>query len=471
MKLTVKARLSASILITSLLLLGVALGAILVAYNHIGLKAAWARVEDMARDAEDDAEFANSGRLRLDDDVLLYSEGVSVVFLEGDGKRLAGVYPLSFPADVPILTDRERRLEGKPGDWLVYDVDSGDGFYVRAVMSLYEHQLTMNKMTLIAAALTLGFALTMAVLAWLMARRAFKPVAELVRHAESIHGGGQLDERLPVPDTHDEIEQLARTFNAMFRRLDDSFRAERQFTSDVSHELRTPVGAIMAQCELGLVGDEAERMEALDAIYATAQHMSTLVNRLLMLARADQGRQVLHIERLELRPLCEFACQSLEERAEERSVELELVPGEDAPEIDGDSALIVSLITNLVGNAINYSDMDKPKRWVRVSVSGSDGDARISVADNGLGIPEEHVAHIFDRFYRVDSARGGEGTGLGLCLCAWIAAAHGGRVEVESRLGEGSCFTAILTGASEGAAPACDMSGRAAGAHGTGVAG
>ena len=144
--------------------------------------------------------------------------------------------------------------------------------------------------------------------------------------------------------------------------------------------------------------------------------MSTLVNRLLMLARADQGRQVLHIERLELRPLCEFACQSLEERAEERGVELELMPGEDAPEIDGDSALIVSLITNLVGNAINYSDMDKAKRWVRVSVSGSDGDARISVSDNGLGIPEEHVAHIFDRFYRVDSARGGEGTGLGLSL-------------------------------------------------------
>ena len=124
-----------------------------------------------------------------------------------------------------------------------------------------------------------------------------------------------------------------------------------------------------------------------------------------------------------------------------------MLPGGDAPTINGDSALVVSLITNLIGNAIKYRDPSKPERYVRVSVTGQDGEARVSVADNGIGIPEEHLGRVFDRFYRVDSARGGEGVGLGLCLSAWIARAHGGGIDVDSRAGEGSTFTATLRNA------------------------
>lgn len=447
MKLTVRARLGASILIISLVLMGGAMVAVLHSYRAIGLRDAWARVEDMARDAEDDAGYDAHGRLRLDDDVVMYADGITVVYLDEAGGLLSGAYPLSFPEDVPLALDENRTIDGGASRWLVHDVAANDGFNVRALMSTFELDRGFYQMALIAGGATVLFAALMAVSAWAMARRAFRPVSELARHADSIRGGGQLDARLPVPDTNDEIAQLARTFNAMFARLDESFRAERQFTSDASHELRTPVGAILAQCELGLLGDDAERLDALEAIYQRAQHMSTLVNRLLMLARAEQGRQTLTIERLDLRQLCEFACESLEDAAQGEGVKLKLLPGVDSPAIEGDSALIVSLITNLIGNAIKYRDPAKPERRVYVRVSGRDGEARVSVEDNGIGISREHLGRVFDRFYRVDSARGGEGVGLGLCLSAWIARAHGGSIDVDSRAGEGSRFTATLRNA------------------------
>ena len=461
MRLTVKARLSASILITSLLLLGGALMAILFSYYQLGLMDAWAHVEDMARDAEDDAHMDMRGRLIIDNNAVMYSEGITVVYMDAAGALLGGAYPLSFPEGVKIAAGENRRVSGSPSDWLVRDMLSEDGFYVRAVMSLHELEGSLLRLALVAGVLTLAFALAMSVLAWLMARHAFLPVNRLICHADTIRSGGQLDERLPVPDTHDEIAALARTFNAMLERLDESFRAERQFTSDVSHELRTPVGAIIAQCEMGLAGEDGDRVAALESIRHTADHMATLVNRLLMLARADQGRQAVQVEPLDIRELCEFACESLAERAQEAGVELTMLPGDAAPQIDGDSALIVSLISNLIGNAINYSDPAKPERHVRVSVSGAAGEARICVEDNGLGIAPEHIKRIFDRFYRVDGSRGGEGTGLGLCLCAWIARAHGGRIEVVSQPGAGSSFTALLTGA-RGTVSAGD--GRAVGA-------
>lgn len=447
MKLTVRARLGASILIISLVLMGAAMVTVLHSYRAIGLRDAWARVEDMARDAEDDAGYDSRGRLVLDDDVVMYAEGITVVYLDENGDLLRGAYPLSFPDDVALAIGEDRRINGGASHWLVYDVAANDGFYVRALMSTYELDSGFYQMALISGGVVVLFAVLMAISAWAMARRAFRPVSELTRHADSIRGGGQLGARLPVPDTHDEIARLAETFNAMFARLDESFRAERQFTSDASHELRTPVGAILAQCELGLLGDDAERLQALEAIYQRAQHMSTLVNRLLMLARAEQGRQTLAIEPLDVRQLCGFACESLEDSAQEAGVKLELLPGGDAPTINGDSALVVSLITNLIGNAIKYRDPSKPERYVRVSVTGQDGEARVSVADNGIGIPEEHLGRVFDRFYRVDSARGGEGVGLGLCLSAWIARAHGGGINVDSRAGEGSTFTATLRNA------------------------
>lgn len=447
MKLTVRARLGASILIISLVLMGIAMVTVLHSYRAIGLRDAWARVEDMARDAEDDAGYDSRGRLVLDDDVVMYAEGITVVYLDEAGELLRGAYPLSFPDGVALALDENRTIDGGASRWLVYDVAANDGFNVRALMSTYELDRGFYQMALISGGMVVLFAALMAISAWAMARRAFRPVSELTRHADSIRGGGQLGARLPVPDTHDEIARLAETFNAMFARLDESFRAERQFTSDASHELRTPVGAILAQCELGLTGDDAERLDALEAIYQRAQHMSTLVNRLLMLARAEQGRQTLAIEPLDVRQLCTFACESLADAAQEAGVELKLEPGDDAPTIDGDSALVVSLMTNLIGNAIKYRDPSKSERYVRVRVTGHDGEARVTVEDNGIGIPEEHLGRVFDRFYRVDSVRGGEGVGLGLCLSAWIARAHGGGIDVDSRAGEGSRFTATLRNA------------------------
>ena len=162
MKLTVRARLGASILIISLVLMGAAMVTVLHSYRAIGLRDAWARVEDMARDAEDDAGYDSRGRLVLDDDVVMYAEGITAVYLDANGDLLRGAYPLSFPDGVALAIGEDRRINGGASHWLVYDVAANDGFYVRALMSTYELDSGFYQMALISGGVVVLFAVLMA---------------------------------------------------------------------------------------------------------------------------------------------------------------------------------------------------------------------------------------------------------------------------------------------------------------------
>jgi signal transduction histidine kinase len=274
---------------------------------------------------------------------------------------------------------------------------------------------------------------------FLLSRQVLSPV-QRVTHAASRVTGRDLSQRVPVPRTADEMRDLAVTINRMLERLQESFETQRRFTADASHELRTPVTAIVGHTNylLRRTRPNPEQVDSLTVIRREAERMAKLVNDLLELARADAGFsilkepcnlvEVLEAVHMELAPVAGHA-------------EITVNAPQERVEVIGDPSRLKQVVLNLVLNALN-AGADR----VGMTLYRDRGTVRLEVLDNGPGIPEAAIPHLFERFYRVDGARStrGNGSGLGLAIVKWIVQQHGGRVGVESRLGEGSVFTVEL---------------------------
>lgn len=295
-----------------------------------------------------------------------------------------------------------------------------------------------------------------------MVRRTLDPITELARAAQSLNDvnkqldmektilagrldgidGGRLDMRIPVDDLHEELKNVAVAINGMLDRINDSYASQVRFVSDASHELRTPIAVIQGYANLlDRWGKEDEKAlaESVSAIKDEAGNMKDLVEQLLFLARGDSNRIVLSQERLELTAL-------LEEVAEESRMfdsGHEFIVGGSGVAILADKGLIKQALRILVDNAIKYTDAGGE---IRLTAEYSDGSARLSVADNGIGIKPEILPYVFDRFVRADESRtrATGGAGLGLSIAQWITAKHEGHVEVLSRENVGTRITLVL---------------------------
>jgi heavy metal sensor kinase len=276
-----------------------------------------------------------------------------------------------------------------------------------------------------------------------LAGRALNPIDRITR-AAAVIGADDLSRRLNFRGTHDEVGRLAATFDGMLDRLDRSFRRQRQFAADASHELRTPLTMLGSQIDVALDQDRtpSEYQEVLRSLREDAQRMTQLVGELLTLARADAGQQLLTTEELDLGELVHSVVQAMQPLATERGVQLSAQVQSEVP-VSGDQMRLTQLLINLVDNALRHTP---PEGRVLVSLTHEGGRARLRIADTGAGIAAEHLPHLFERFYRADPsrARADGGAGLGLAIGQWIAAAHGGRIAVESELGHGSAFTVDL---------------------------
>ncbi len=314
----------------------------------------------------------------------------------------------------------------------------------------------------LAVTLLLGSLATLAIAVaggyWL-AGRAMAPVRTITRTARGI-SETDLNKRLKL-GTQDELGELANTFDAMLERLQAAFERQRQFTADASHELRTPLTIVGLEAEQALArhrtSEDYER--AFKVIKSENDFMAHLVNDLLTLARMDAGQTQLKMETLDLSDISLEVVERLSNLAHRNEVEINL--GElPVVSIQGDRQYLSQMLTNLVENAIKYAG--GRGHHVRVETgsrsNGAGTCAWVQVADDGPGIPAEHLPHLFDRFYRVDKARARqqdenpgidqektqEGSGLGLSIVQWIAQAHGGKVTVQSEPGQGSCFEVEL---------------------------
>ena len=278
---------------------------------------------------------------------------------------------------------------------------------------------------------------------YFLAARALAPIDKIALTARHI-SANDLSARLNLPETDDEVGRLVATFDSMLARLDDAFRRERQFTADASHELRTPLSAMQTIIGSTLARRRApaEYEQALMDMGQEAEHMRTLTEGLLHLARHDAARRRAKFECVDLSILLKDVVDSLHPLAETKGLRLVGDVPDDGLSLMGDSDGLIRLFVNLLDNAIKYTE----KGFITISARRrADEWLEVTVSDTGIGITPEHLPYIFDRFYRVDGSRSQEGIGLGLAIVRNIARAHGGSVSVDSQAGKGSTFVVQLS--------------------------
>jgi two-component system, OmpR family, sensor kinase len=297
----------------------------------------------------------------------------------------------------------------------------------------------LRSMLLIAPLILIG---AMLVGYWL-AGTSLRPVQTIMDEVEAISDGRSLHRRLAVPLSGDEMARLALTVNGMLARLEQSFGSLHRFTADASHELKTPLMVLRAGVERALVhpGTPPEILQSLDETLAQINQMTEMVESLLTLARADEGRAPLALEECDLRELVADVAETAGMLGEGVGItEVHALP--DKPVyLAVDRGRIRQMLLNMVTNAIKYTPRGGT---VALSLEEDEDAVTLSVRDTGLGIAPGDLPHIFERFWRADPARSRTGdrpgVGLGLAITKWIAEAHGGSITVQSRPGRGSIF-------------------------------
>jgi len=266
---------------------------------------------------------------------------------------------------------------------------------------------------------------------WWLMRKTLAPVASLTRAAEKITSRN-LNESLPRTGNGDELDRLTEVFNAMLARLDDSFNRIREFTLHASHELKTPLTVLCGEIETALREPslspaEHERLiSQLDEL----RRLARIVDGLTLLAKADAGQVALQLEPLRLDELVRDNFSDAQILAEPQRIQVDLAACEETS-ICGDRHRLRQLLLNLADNAVKYN---QPQGRITMNLRSVDGQAQLTMANTGPGIPPESLPRIFDRFFRGDPAHSNEvdGCGLGLSIAKWIVSAHHGTIQIES---------------------------------------
>ena len=383
------------------------------------------------------------GKLQVGEDFRFYQSGIYTVVYSSNETLLAGQLPLDFN-EVGEFENGETRIVSVGDDdfyvldlWRAFGWDNG--VWVRGIMEVPEG-MTMIENLLMMAGVAMPLFIPLSTLGgYWIAKKAFRPLEEIIATADSINEAADLSARIETPPGNNEFTRLAKTFDRMFERLEASFEAEKQFTADASHELRTPISVIKGACEYGMKYDETpeERQETITMIHRQAEKMSTLVSELLSMTRLDQGTERANFTEADLSALIKSICQEQTEEGYTLHCDIEenIIASIDV-------SLISRLLQNLLDNAVKYG---RPNGGIWVSLCKKEGEIQLSVKDDGMGIPAEHREKIWQRFYQADPSRSGDnGAGLGLSMVKKIAEIHGGYMSLTSEEGKGSTFTLHL---------------------------
>lgn len=320
---------------------------------------------------------------------------------------------------------------------------------VQTAVSYEELQILLQNLTVTLIILVPVALIIAGLVGMYLTNRALKPVRRIVDAAGSLNTD-DLSLRLPVVGA-DEFAHLANTINSLLAKLDGTFtklkeaiERERRFTADASHELRTPLTAIKANTTLTLRGNRTPEQyrEALQTINLSADVINRLVQDLLLLASSDSGQIILSSKAVDPHVLFDKAIK-LAQRSDEPQAKVLTRIEDSIVQIWGDPDLLLRLVINLLENALRHTHSDGE---VILKAKEKDDRTILTVTDTGEGIAQEHLPHLFERFYRIDAARSREhgGTGLGLSICKSIVEAHGGSITIDSTLGQGIRVTVLL---------------------------
>jgi heavy metal sensor kinase len=376
---------------------------------------------------------------------VLSPDGTVLLRNEKLGDRRLGGMPFSGEG-VGGYSERSARLSDGTRVRLVSRVHSLDGHPLLIRLAHSEEPLFSRLKELLAASLlVLPLALAVAGLAgYGLARRALSPIEQMARRAQEITPE-KLNARLPNDDSEDELGQLARVFNDTLARLEHAFEQLRRFTSDASHELRTPLAMIRSVGEVGLQkdGTREEYRDIVGSMLEEVNRLTSLVDNLLTISRADSGHLQLHRAPVRIMALAKEAAGLFEILMEEKALRLDM-EGDEEVQVEGDCLFLRQALVNIFHNAVKYSPVGETIQ-VRVR-NGRGHNVTVEIQDSGPGIPNEDQARVFDRFYRVDKARWREsgGAGLGLSIAKWAVEAHGGSIRLESVPEHGCTFLVVL---------------------------
>lgn len=296
-------------------------------------------------------------------------------------------------------------------------------------------------LTAALAAATVAAVVTALAVSVFVTRRIVAPILAMTRASTRV-ADGRYDERVPVP-SEDELGELAAHFNRMAETLQRVEERRRDLIADVAHELRTPLASIAGYMEGMLDGVIPPEPETFHRVHRETERLQRLVGDLQELSRAEAGQVPLRLRRLDVRTLIETTAVRLRPQFDDKGVALEIEPPAGALAVLVDPDRIGQVLTNLLGNALQYTPA---AGRVRVHARPDPEGVAIAVSDTGIGIPAEDLPHVFDRFYRVDRsrARASGGSGIGLTIARHLVEAHGGSIRAESA-GPGCGSTLIVT--------------------------
>ncbi len=374
-----------------------------------------------------------------------YAGGVHMAVFSEEGEILLGQIPFEFD-EIDFKEDEVRTLTSNSERYFTTDkkVTTPSGsVWVKGVINISGALNAVNSTVAADYMLITVLILIAAIGGYFIVGRALAPIAKMRKTAREIADSSDLSRRIRLGAGKDEVYRLAAVFDEMLDKLQNAFEAEKQFTSDASHELRTPVAVILSECEYALdcANSSEEFCDSLAVIKRQGDKMSKLISALLTISRMDKSSLVPELEETNLSELLEIVCDEQKELWQtDTTFLLDIAPNIIAK---ADSALIARLFINLISNACQYG---KQNGTVTVSLKQDGANAAFSVTDDGLGIAEEELPKIWERFYQVNKSRNNKNgsMGLGLSMVKQIANLHRGSVTATSVQGKGSTFTFIM---------------------------
>ncbi|MDO8525610.1 MAG: HAMP domain-containing sensor histidine kinase [Candidatus Omnitrophota bacterium] len=384
---------------------------------------------------------------------------IFVQILDTKGERLIATKSMPFIAPVP-KSDFEDLIAGED-DFDTFNGISSDGrktkfrvyskpeiedgsvtYIIQAAAPIGLVSLALNNLILVLILLLPLTVILAGIPGVLLAGLTLRPVNKMINTLRQITAEN-LKLKIHIPDTKDEIRRLADTFNEMIERLDRSFSSQQSFIQDISYELKVPINALKNKFEDAAKNPYSK--EGFEAILrgglAEADKFSLIIDDLLALAKFDNSQMPLEIKKVNLTGLLNEAAGSMRPAAEGKGIAFSSFL-KDEIILDGDETQLKKLFTNLIDNAVKYTYR---KGKISLAARKDKGSAKITVSDTGVGMPEDELSYIFDRFYQIKKPRNGQqGFGLGLSIAKSIVESHKGKIAVESQVGQGSVFTVLL---------------------------
>lgn len=376
-----------------------------------------------------------------------YSRGVHMAVYDSAGECIAG-NALFDIENSPEFAENTLNIVSENGNkYYIYTrrITGMDGgaYWIRGTVSVNDESFALDSSIRMNALMTIVLVVIAAAGGYFVVKKTLKPVDRIRGAADEIGISNDLSRRIGMSGGNDEFTRLAESFDKMLDRIEQTLEREKRFTSDASHELRTPIAAILSACEYmtDYASDEEEIKSSAQSVKNEAERMSKLVSQLLTISRMDNDALKPECEDVDLSELLNFVCDEQEEVNSDRNISMTR-DIEDNVKAIADKFMLARLYTNLISNAYCYG---KDGGSVRVALRSEGKNAVLRIVDDGVGISEENLPKIWERFYQVDSARSEKGgAGLGLSMVKQIAERHGGSVTADSIIDEGSVFTFIM---------------------------